>query len=96
MMFKIFAIILSTVSLISCGGSSDANNNVGTTNTDSGWSIDTSFIKDSGAGKDGLPSLDQPNFQRVDETTYIFSTDLIMEIKTGDKIKGFLKYFRVA
>jgi hypothetical protein len=91
MKIKIFTVIISTVLLISCGGSSDSNTsgNGGGNNSNGDWSIDTNFIQDGGPGKDGIPSLDQPNFQSVDETTYMFATNLIIGIKIGDKIKGY-------
>jgi hypothetical protein len=73
MMTKIFEKILPTVLLISCGSSSDTFNNVETTNTNSDWPIDTSFIQDSGPGKDDIPSLAHPNFQTIGETiSYLY------------------------
>jgi hypothetical protein len=95
MMIKVIATILSIVFLVSCGGSSGNNTTTGntgngtSTSTDNSWSIDSNFIQDGGPGKDGIPSLDQPNFQSIDDTTFMFASDLIIGIKSGDKIKGY-------
>ena len=90
MMLKKFAVIISLISLMSCGGGSSGSSdtNVGSNNSND-WSIDTTYIQDGGPGKDGIPSLDQPSFQRVDEITYMFANDLIIGIKIGDQIKGY-------
>jgi hypothetical protein len=76
---------------MSCGGgSSDSNDqNVESNTPNNDWSISTTYVIGGGAGKDGIPSLDQPSFQSLDEITYMFADDLIVGIKIGDKIKGY-------
>ncbi len=81
-----------TVLLLSCGGSGDSNE--GSTissndNSSSRWTIDTDFIQDGGPGKDGIPSLDQPSFQSIEETNFMFASDLIVALKIGDQVKGY-------
>ena len=88
MMLKKFTIMISLISLISCGGSSDSSDSSGS-NSSSDWSIGTTYIQDGGPGKDGIPSLDQPSFQSIDEISYMFASDLIVGIKIGEQIKGY-------
>lgn len=92
MTFKLFAVMLSFLSLISCGGGGSSDNNTadaGSNDSNNDWSIDTSFIQDGGPGKDGIPSLDQPSFQSIDDISYMFANDLIIGIKIGEQIKGY-------
>jgi len=89
MVIQKFAVILSLIFLISCGGgSSDSNNDVNS-DPNFNWSIDTAFLQDGGPGKGGIPALDLPSFQSIDEITYMFPSDLIVGIKIGDKIRGY-------
>jgi len=85
------AVIVSLFTLISCGGGGSDSNNTNDVSNDSNndWSIDTTFVQGGGPGKDGIPSLDQPSFKSVDETTYMFANELIIGIKIGDQIKGY-------
>jgi hypothetical protein len=89
---KILLITLAA-SIIACGGggsSSDSATNSGTSNSSNDdWSISTTYIADGGPGKDGIPSLQSPRFKSIDETNYMFATDLIIGVKIGNVVKGY-------
>jgi hypothetical protein len=81
-------LLLLLGSLIACGGGGSSSDDTSSPSNDS-WSISTEFIADGGPGKDGVPSLQYPTFKSIDETNYIFSTDLIIGVKIGDVVKGY-------
>ena len=90
---KLGATILLSILVISCGGgsggSSDGNVSPPSNNSSSRWTIDTDFIQDGGPGKDGIPSLDQPSFQSIDETDFMVDSELIIAVKIGNQVKGY-------
>ena len=53
------------------------------------WSIPTEEIFDGGPGKDGIPSVDNPNFATTTDITYMNDDDLIIGFKNGTSIKGY-------
>jgi hypothetical protein len=83
-------LMLLIASLVSCGGGGGGSSSDNPApSTDSGWSISTTYIADGGPGKDGIPSLQSPRFKSINETNYIFATDLIIGIKVGSVVKGY-------
>jgi hypothetical protein len=42
-----------------------------------------------GQGKDGIPSIDEPEFLPVDQVDYLNENDLVLGLKQGDKIKAY-------
>lgn len=55
-------------------------------NLKSGWLIDPSLIVGGGVGKDGIPSLENPEFISAAETVYLNDNDLVIGLNTGDQI----------
>ena len=68
--------------LFACGGategvvSDDTNNNP----QNGEWLIPVSEIRDGGPGKDGIPSLDHPDFMDLDEVTFMGEDELVIGI----------------
>jgi hypothetical protein len=58
-------------------------------NIDSEWLIPSDEVVDGGPGKDGIPSVDSPKFNSVDETTYIQDDRLIIGLKIGDEVRAY-------
>jgi len=56
---------------------------------DSDWLIPASQIVDGGPGKDGIPSLDDPNFIDVSETTFIPDDRMVLGLRVGDDIRAY-------
>lgn len=44
------------------------------------WLIPSGQVQDGGPGKDGIPSVDDPNFSSVSEITFLASNDLVVGI----------------
>ena len=51
------------------------------------WSIPQNEVLDGGVGKDGIPSVDNPNFVEVANVeSYLTDTDLVMVAKVGSEV----------
>lgn len=99
---KLYQFLIILIFIISCSSpedneqSGDSNNtgNTGGTNnnnTFSNWLIPKEDIYD-GAGKDGIPSIDNPVFLSGDDSyidTYMNPEDLVIGIKIGSEIKAY-------
>ncbi len=75
-------LFISLVLLSSCGG---ANENIALdddpTNTQNEeWLIPLSQIKDGGPGKDGIPSIDHPDYINLEEVNFLEEEDLVIGI----------------
>ncbi|WP_206486089.1 DUF3179 domain-containing protein [Thalassotalea sp. G2M2-11] len=84
----------SILVITACGGgssgSSNTNNNSSTGGNDSTeWAINTNYLMDGGPGKDGIPSLDSPQFTPAEQLNYIDSQELIIGISYQGQIKGY-------
>jgi hypothetical protein len=90
-MFFIYSLVAFFL-LSACGGGG-GNNSAPPTPIANGnnddWSISTDLIFDGGPGRDGIPSLDDPNFVNIDAVTIMEPQDLIIGIKVGDVVKGY-------
>lgn len=53
------------------------------------WLIPADEILDGGPGKDGIPSVDNPNFASVAETSYLADSDLVVGFKNGDLVRAY-------
>ena len=55
------------------------------------WLVPTNQVFDGGPGKDGIPSIDNPQFQPVSEAT--FAGDwLVVGVKVGDELRAYPHY----
>lgn len=73
--------------LLSC---STAENTVNeTSNESSEWLIPINEIRDGGPGKDGIPSIDSPNFTRADMINFLNDDDLVIGILQGNTVKAY-------
>jgi len=80
-MKKIFFLSLAFgIFLISCNK---------TTSPSSEWLIPSEQVRDGGPGKDGIPSVDNPNFISVDAVDFLSDEDLIVGVFHNGKIKGY-------
>lgn len=56
---------------------------------DTEWSIPTDEVRDGGPGKDGIPSVDNPQFSAANEATYLSDNDLVVGIVHGTEVKAY-------
>ncbi len=99
---NILILIFSVLLIMSCGGADDTitpstngGSNTGGNNTGgpvdlNEWLIPVSEVRDGGPGKDGIPSIDNPQFSSVSEVSNVISDDLlVVGIKVGDDVKAY-------
>ncbi|MCI4667795.1 MAG: DUF3179 domain-containing protein [Bacteroidia bacterium] len=53
------------------------------------WLVPAERVFDGGPGKDGIPSVDNPEFAGKDDIAYLQPEDLIVGIKRGEVIKAY-------
>lgn len=78
-----FSIILS--GLYSCSTDVPTTENP----VSSEWAIPQDEIFDGGPGKDGIPSVDNPQFGDFTDLSFMRDDDLIIGVQVGDIIKGY-------
>ena len=62
---------------------------VDTTDVSGEWLIKKSEIFDGGPGKDGIPSVDNPQFTNVGGSAYLLDNDLVIGIKIGGVLRAY-------
>lgn len=96
----IFFCFAITFLFVSCSGSSDVNDPITnpTTNNNSNqntnqWLIPLSEVRDGGPGKDGIPSIDNPQFASVGDAEAQFSDDfLVIGINVNGEARAYPHY----
>lgn len=53
------------------------------------WLIPTDQVFDGGPGRDGIPSVDNPQFTNVNDAPYLLDNDLVIGIKIGGTIRAY-------
>ena len=61
----------------------------GTPATNNSWLIPQEQIFDGGPGKDGIPSIDNPNFISVDQVDFLNDSDLIIGFREASTVRGY-------
>lgn len=79
--------------LVACQETEDINapgsNPSGGASTSFAWTIPANQVFDGGVGKDGIPSIDQPEFSSVEEADRIPDWEFIVAVKRGNEIKAY-------
>ena len=99
-MKKHFFLILGLLVLFSFGCSDDGDNatpnstnNPNTSNTPSGqlpdWLIPENQVFDGGPGKDGIPSVDNPNFSPQSAINFLGLNDLVVAVNFGNEARAY-------
>ncbi len=101
---KLIPYIFSFVLLLAFSCSEDGGNTVGTgtggnnggnsggNSGNSTWLIPSNQVFNGGPGKDGIPSIDSPQFSNitsVDALNFMEENDLVIGIKVGDDIRAY-------
>ncbi len=77
--YLLLVLSLAILHLSSC--SQEENNEI--------WLIPESDVFDGGPGKDGIPSIDVPEFSSASEIQFLEDEDLIIAVKVNDEIKAY-------
>jgi len=92
---KLLLIFFIYLVLLSCSNGNDvitgqtSNNDSLKDINKSEWLIPFNQVKDGGPGKDGIPSIDNPRFLSVTNSTFLNDSDLIVGIVNGDEAKAY-------
>jgi hypothetical protein len=54
-----------------------------------GWLVYPDSIKNGGPGKDGIVSIDKPNFLDADEVSFLELDELVLGVKIGDEARAY-------
>ncbi|MDQ7049406.1 MAG: DUF3179 domain-containing protein [Enterobacterales bacterium] len=74
------------IGLLACGGGvAPVSDSTAPNATD--WLVDTNFVRDGGPGKDGIPSLDFPEFITANSVTFLADSEMVV----GTKINGVIR-----
>ena len=75
-------ILLAAITIgIACKKKKDKNDSV--------WLIPKDEVLDGGPGKDGIPSIDNPQFNSVSATTTLSNNDLVVGYKVGNDARAY-------
>ncbi len=80
-------LILLLIFATACGD--DGVTAGGNVNVSPEWSIPSNEVRDGGPGKDGIPSVDNPNFSSISAIDFLNGQDLVIAIETGDGVKAY-------
>lgn len=80
-------IILFTL-ILSCS-TSDTNGNAQIPNNNSEWLIPVNEVRDGGPGKDGIPSIDAPQFTDANSVSFLNNEDLVIGIINNGVVKAY-------
>lgn len=85
---KKIAFLATTLLVLSCSSSNDiAEDNANQSGGE--WLIPVNEILDGGPGKDGIPSIDNPQFVNVADATFLEDDDLVVGIIKDDVIRAY-------
>ncbi len=84
--FKNTWCLIVTVAFLALGCSSDDNNGG---NNAGEWIIPQNEVFDGGPGKDGIPSIDNPNFSAASEINFLNDNDVIIAVESNGVIRGY-------
>ncbi len=75
----VFSSLLFLLGLTSCNNDEETSN----------WLIPREDVFDGGPGKDGIPSIDDPQFTTASEVTFLNDNDLVLGIKVGNEVRAY-------
>lgn len=84
---KIFLPLLFLCSTFLCACNKD-DNNLDSSNTED-WLIPKEDVRDGGPGKDGIPSVDDPQFTDPSSASYLQDNDLVLGYATANSARAY-------
>lgn len=81
---KLFVLLF----VVSCS-KNDSNNNTQNQNNGGPWLIPVNEIRDGGPGKDGIPSIDNPDFTNINNVGFLSDNDLVIGMVKNAEAKAY-------
>ncbi len=53
------------------------------------WLVPSNEVRDGGPGKDGIPSVDSPNFSSIGQIDFLDPEDLVIAVETAEGVKAY-------
>ncbi len=75
------------IGLVAC--SDNENNPQGNEETTTDWLIPSDEVLDGGPGKDGIPSIDSPNFSKISDINFLEDNDLVVGVVHKGTVKAY-------
>jgi hypothetical protein len=83
--------LLAALLIAGCGGGGGGggNGNPAGGNTNSTWLVPTNEIVDGGPGVDGIPALEDPQFESAATITSVEDDDLLIAVRSDGQVKAY-------
>lgn len=88
-MEKLNLTVLVVLIVLLTGCQEVTRSGINTPDDDRGWLIPVSEVVNGGVPKEGIPSIDNPQFKPTHEIEYVDDHRLIVGVRVGDTIKGY-------
>jgi len=87
----LFLLLLSTFAVTACGGGGGGVQNTGggPGNPQAHWLISLAYVADGGPGIDGIPAIENPQFESVATTTTVAPGDRVIFLRDGGQVKAY-------
>ncbi len=86
---RILTILFTALMIIQSGCSDETNIPDRSIPEPSEWLVPENQVFNGGPGKDGIPSIDDPQFTKASEIDFLNDDDLILGIRVDNQIKGY-------
>ncbi len=87
--FFLSLVIASAAVMYGCSNSVNSNDNGGVSGDNPDWLVPVAEVFDGGPGKDGIPSVDAPQFIDVAAATFVPDDALVDAVRVGDEIRAY-------
>lgn len=85
----LLSLLVSCTTSANRQGFEDSNGNNFSSCAEDPWSIPCNQVVDGGPGKDGIPSIDEPQFSSISDIELLEDWELVLVIKKGNQIKAY-------
>ncbi len=82
-------LLMMMVVVVSCGLNDSTDQSDRSTSIQDDWLLPIAQIVDGGPGKDGIPSIDRPDFAPVDDVTYVPDSRMVIGVRIDDDIRAY-------
>ena len=85
---SVFLLLLSAFAISACGGGGGGGGD-DRIQPGSEWLITTNYVAAGGPGVDGIPAIENPNFETAETISSVGDTDLVIALRSGGQVKAY-------